>query len=145
MSYEASIKINCEGFSTRIKDFVSIMDKLKWSVYNDRGYINYFPIGDDGSNGLKADKLSKEQILNIIDLKQDKNELVGIDLCFNREDLGITLLANDTTDITLAIDINRKEYPDRTTDFVWYYENIIVALRNNGCCIDSLKFEEYIC
>lgn len=108
------------------------------------GYINYFPIGDDGSNGLKADKLSKEQILSIIDLKQDNNKLVGIDLCFNKEDFGITLLAKDTTKITLDIDINRKELPDRTTDFVWYFKNIIVALLNNGCSIDSLNFEEYI-
>lgn len=92
----------------------------------------------------QTDKLSKEQIIKIIDFKQDNNEIVGFDLCYNNEDLGVTLLAKNTNEITLAIDIERKELPDRTTDFTWYFNNIILLLRDNGCIIDDFTFEEYM-
>ena len=63
MSYEASIIINCESYSSRIKDFILIMNDIKWGIYNDNEYVSYLPKGDDGLFDWKADKSSVEQIL----------------------------------------------------------------------------------
>ena len=144
MSYEASIIINCESYSSRIKDFILIMNDIKWGIYNDNEYVSYLPKGDDGLFDWKADKSSVEQILNIIDSKQDNNETVGINLYFNREDCGVSLLADKTSEIRLLIDIGRKDLPDRTTDFSWYFQKIIIPLRKNGCIINKFTFEEYM-
>lgn len=43
----------------------------------------------------------------------------------------------------LDLDIERKILLDNTTDFSWYFQNVIVLLRNNGCEIDYLSFDEY--
>lgn len=144
MSYKASIIINCESYSTRLKEFILLMDKIKWYIYNDNGYVSYLPKGDDGLFDWQADKSSVEQILNVIDSKQDNSETVGINLYFNSEDCGVSLMADKTSEIRLLIDIGRKDLPDRTTDFTWYFQKIIIPLRKNGCNINNFTFEEYI-
>ena len=144
MCYEALITINCERYSKKITDFILLLDKLNWKIHNDKGSVEYLPVGDNDAFAWQSEKLSIKEVFDIINQKQENNELVGIDLLYKGTECGMSLLARNTNDIMLDLDIERKILPDKTTDFAWYFQNIIVPLRANGCIIDQMTFKEYI-
>lgn len=144
MGYEALIKINCGRYSKKITDFILLLDKLNWKIHNDKGSVEYLPVGDNDAFAWQSEKLSIKEVFDIINQKQENNELVGIDLLYKGTECGMSLLARNTNDIMLDLDIERKILPDKTTDFAWYFQNIIVPLRANGCIIDRMTFKEYI-
>lgn len=144
MGYEALITINCGRYSKKITDFILLLDKLNWKIHNDKGSVEYLPVGDNDAFAWQSEKLSIKEVFGIINQKQENNELVGIDLLYKGTECGMSLLARNTNDIMLDLDIERKILPDKTTDFAWYFQNIIVQLRANGCIIDQMTFKEYI-
>ena len=65
----------------------------------------------------------------------------------DKDDLGILLLADDTKSILICMSINRKTIQNtRTsiTDIGWYFANIVKQMENEGCCIDYIRFEDYV-
>ena len=143
MGYEAIITINCEYYSNRIIDVIMLLSKLNWSFYNSDGLVEYIPIGDNDEYDWQREKISEADLKEIVDYKQDHNERVGLLFCYNGTEGGFTMTASSTKEIVLGLDYYRKTMPDNTTDFSWYFQNVIVLLRNNGCEIDYLSFDEY--
>ena len=144
MSYEASITLNCEDFSNKISDFILLLSKLNWESYNYNVFTEYLPVEDKDEFNWKTEQLSKDTLINIINHKQKNNEIIGINLFFKGKiKAGLSVLASSTQEITLGLNLYRKELSNKTTDFSWYFQNVIIPLRNNGCMISQLHFEEY--
>lgn len=66
---------------------------------------------------------------------------------YENSDVGITLMAKNTKEIIIDLNINRKTVENNResiTDIGWYFNNIIQNFFERGCPIDSIKFEEYV-
>ena len=90
---------------------------------------------------------SVEELQEIIEKKQEKNELVGLVMYYENSDEGITILAKNTKEIVICLNINRKTVEDSResiTDIGWYFGNIVQRFKERGCPIDYVKFEEYV-
>ena len=146
MSREALITLNCKRYSERIVDIVSLFIQSGWRYYNSDNKIAYLPLGSDDDFDWQKDNFSVEKLYEIIEEKQEKKELVGLILYFKKSNEGITILAKNTKEIVISLDINRKaveDSRDSVTDIGWYFRNIIQKFKENGCPIDYIKFEEY--
>lgn len=81
MAREAMIELNCISEQKDITLLLDILCNGGWKVYNNKGNIEYLPIGDDENFCWQEDKISYEKLKEIIVMKQQKNELVGF-ICF---------------------------------------------------------------
>ena len=85
--------------------------------------------------------------MEIIKIKQQKNELVGVHLFYKGTTYGISILLGDVQNITISIDINRniiESGENSLTNFEWYFSNIILKLNQEKSLLISYKFEDYI-
>lgn len=147
MSREASFEINCERYSDRISEIIFLLNKLGWKYYDTENTICYLPLGDDDDFNWQNKYLSKDQLQELISNKQDSSELIGLILYYENSDEGITLLAKNTKEISIDLNINRRTLGNNResiTDIGWYVNSIIQSMVNSGCVIDYIKFEEYI-
>lgn len=146
MSREAILEINCSRYSERIIDVINLFDESGWKYYDLENNIEYLPLGDEDEFDWQKKNLSARELKEIINIKQDKLERVGINLYYKNSDIGITLMAKNTEEIIIDLNINRKTVKDNResiTDIGWYFDNIIQRFFEKGCPIDSIKFEEY--
>lgn len=147
MSREATLEINCSRYSERIIDVIKLFNELGWKYYDLENNIEYLPLGDDDDFDWQKRALSNSELQQMINNKQDKFERVGINLYYEKSDVGITLLAKDTKEIIIDLNINRKTVKNNResiTDVGWYFNNIIQRFCEKGCPIDCIKFEEYV-
>ena len=144
MGYEAYITLDCRRYSERITDIIAAFRKIKWNASNYDGAVEYLPIGDIDVYDWQTSILTESEIDEIINYKQDNDELAGIHLFYACEKAGITLLVSSTSEIMIGLDIYRKVCKDNTTDLAWYFHHIIIPLRMNGCMIDHISFNENI-
>ena len=147
MSREAILEINCSRYSDRIVDVINLFNELGWKYYDLENNIEYLPLGDDDEFDWQKKNLSYRELQEIIDNKQDKFERVGLNLYYENSDVGITLMAKNTKEIIIDLNINRKTVENNResiTDIGWYFNNIIQRFFERGCPIDSFKFEEYV-
>lgn len=144
MGYEAYIKVNCERYSERILDIIMLLKKIEWNIYNNDGLIEYLPIGDIDDFDWQCSNISENDLYDIINFKQSHNEYIGIHLFYNYMESGISFIANSTKEVMMNLNLYRKTNTDNSTDFSWYFNNLILPLRENGCKIDNFTFEEYV-
>lgn len=142
MGYDSYIEIDCRRYSDRIADMIEAFKTIGWDIHNYDGAIEYLPIGDIYDFDWQVSKLSESELKTMIDYKQDQDELVGLHLFFTCEEAGISVSAKSTNEIMIGLDIYRKTCKDNTTDLAWYFNNIIVPLRANGCIIDHITIRE---
>ena len=146
MARETALEINCSRYSERIVDVINLLNELGWKYYDTEKNIEYVPLGDDDFNWQKG-FLSENELQKLINDKQDAFERVALNLYCENSEEGITLLAKDTKEIIIALNINRRTLGNNResiTDIGWYFNNIIQRLRERKCPIDYIKFEEYI-
>lgn len=146
MAREAVLQIDCSRYSGRIMDIINLFDELGWKYYDADINVEYLALGDDDFNWQK-DSLSESVLQEIINNKQDRLEQVGVNLYYEKSDVGITLLAKNTKELVIDLSINRKTIEDNResiTDVGWYIENIVQRLKEKGCPVDYIKFEEYV-
>lgn len=147
MAKEAFIEMNCSRFSDKLIDMIDIFQKIGWTYYNPRHKIEYLPLGDDGDYDWQEDSMSGREIKRLLNKKQKNNEMIGISLYCSYSSEGFDLIAKNTEEIRLSLDINRRllESSDHedSTDIGWYVENIIHKLRQDNCPVDYYKIEEY--
>lgn len=65
---------------------------------------------------------------------------------YENSEEGIILLAKNTKEILIDLNINRRTVGNNResiTDIGWYFNNIIQRFKESGCPIDYIKFEEY--
>lgn len=147
MAREAVLEINCSKYSQRIIDVINLLNELGWKYYDTEKNIEYMPLGDDDDFNWQKGFLSEKELQKLINDKQDAFERVGINLYCENSEEGITLLAKDTKEIIIGLNINRRTIRNNResiTDIGWYFNNIIQKLRERECPIDYIKFEEYV-
>lgn len=140
---EALITLNCSGFASNIVDILKIFQQIGWTIHNSQGKVEYLPIGDNDDYDWQCKKIEEINFYDIVTNKVANNELVGVNLFFNYGDEGISLLAYDTTQVTLGISINRRLIDERHTDMIWYLKNIIYKFRDYGVELLSYRIEEF--
>ena len=140
---EALMTLDCSDYSESIADVLKIFQQIGWYIYNPQGEVEYLPIGDDDEYDWQCDEISESELYDIISKKIAGKEQIGINLFYYGGTEGISLIANNTSQILLSITINRKIIKGKYTDMSWYLENIIYKLLKIGVRLLSYKIEEY--
>lgn len=147
MAREALLELNCSRYSENVIDIINLLCKVGWTYVSGDGKVEYLPIGDKDDFDWKKDVLSEGELKKLVNTKQQLNEKIGLVLYYGQTDVGILLLADDTKSILICMSINRKTIQNtRTsiTDIGWYFANIVKQMENEGCCIDYIRFEDYV-
>ena len=147
MAREAMIELNCICEQRDITLLVDLLCNGGWTVHNEKGNIEYLPIGDDEDFCWQEDNISYEELKKILVVKQQKGELVGIHLFYEGTSHGVSLLARDVQKVVISIDINRNtigEERNSLTNFEWYFSKLIMMLNKEKSLLFSYKFEDYI-
>ena len=146
MAREAVIEINCSRYSKKIVDIINLFTQLGWTYYDGKKIVEYLPLGDNDDFDWQRNHFSEEELQEIITKKQNHREMVGLILYCKDSDEGITILAKNTNEIVISLNINRRTIEKRRdsfTDVDWYIKNIVQKLAKRGCLVDYVKFEEY--
>lgn len=148
MSREASIRLNCMEYTTDIKTIVQVLLKIGWKLYNTHNKVEFLPLGDEDDYNWQEKFLTENDALKLVADKQAYHEMIGLNLFHEESDRGVTLLARETSNISLCLEINRKRLNDDDrdsfTDFTWYFNNIIKKMDESGCILRYIKYEEYL-
>ncbi len=142
MAREADIILDCSLYSNSIALIISAFNQIGWG-YSDK-QKEYLPLHDDDNFNWETHTLSVDELLSIISDKQECGELCGVVLYHQSSDKGITILAQNTKEVMVNININRKIICKDFTDISWYIENIVAKLEDIGCTIESLRYSEVI-
>lgn len=140
---EALMTLDCSDYSESIADVLKIFQQIGWYIYNLQGKVEYLPIGDDDEYDWQCDEISESELYDIISKKIAGKEQIGINLFYYGGTEGISLIANNTSQILLSITINRKTIKGKYTDMSWYLENIIYKLLKIDVRLLSYQIEEY--
>lgn len=147
MAREAILEINCSRYSERIADIINLFNELGWKYYDDEKKVEYLPLGDDDDFDWQKRFLEENELKELINNKQDKYERIGLSLYYENSKEGLTLLAKNTKEIVINLNINRRTIENNResiTDIGWYFNNIIQKFKERECSIDYIKFEEYL-
>lgn len=147
MAREAFIKLKCICERKDICYFMDLLCTEGWTIYNENGNMEYLPLGDDEDFGWQEEKASSEILKEIIQMKQQQNEFIGIRLFYKESPYGISILARSMDEVVISIDVNRKTVGtarNSLTDFEWYFSTIIMILHKVDSLVFSYKFEDYI-
>ena len=140
---EALMTLDCSDYSESIADVLKIFQQIGWYIYNPQGKVEYLPIGDDDEYDWQCDEISESELYDIISKKIAGKEQIGINLFYYGGTEGISLIANNTSQILLSITINRKTIKGKYTDMAWYLQNIIYKFLDIDVRLLSYKIEEY--
>lgn len=142
MSKDAYIELNCGRYSDKISEFIELMYLSGWKHFDKNGNTTLVPLGSNDYEWTEI-KINVEDLKMLIEKKQSEHEKICVTFFYEDTDVGITLIANNTSEIMLNLNINRRTIVNDITDIGWYFSTIIVELKKRECFIDSIKFEEY--
>ncbi len=108
MAREAILEINCSRYSERIIDVINLFNEVGWKYYDAEKNIEYLPLGDNDDFDWQKKFLSENELQELINVKQDIFELVGLNLYYENFEEGLTLLAKNTKKIAIDLNINRR-------------------------------------
>ncbi|MDS0526552.1 hypothetical protein NNC19_12745 [Clostridium sp. SHJSY1] len=149
MSISASIDVklarnNNEKISA--KKLISILISDKWRL-QDNGKISYLPLGDDDDFDWQYDEISINELMDIVDKKEERREVIGLIMLWDTTEIGVNLLIHSELELSFSCSINRKKLNNldnrSITDVNWYVEKIIPLLQKNNYIVESFSFEEY--
>ena len=149
MSVQASIEI---GLSKYPQDYKSPIELLKillhggWTL-NDHGGISYLPIGDnDDFDWVIQAQISQNELMQILEEKEQKNERIGIVLTWQETNIGGSFMFESSNEISISLTINRKivcgENSFKMTDGNWYLLRLLPLFHENNIKVCSFTFEE---
>lgn len=142
MSREALLTIDCSRYSDSIADVIKLFNRIGWGYTDNQR--EYLPLKDSDMFSWKKEKLSQEELFSVFVKKQVIGELVGVVLYEGNTGIGITFLAENTKEINLSLDVNRRKLDEEYTDSSWYVMNIVKRLEAAGCVIEHYEFREWI-
>ena len=142
MSREAYFTLDLSLYSENITDIIAAFNNAGWGWRDE--VKEYLPLHDDDMFDYQEEQIPVEQLFSVIERKQECGELCGVRLYHRYSDRGIVLLAKNTKEVMVSIDINRKLLCGDFTDISWYVENIAAKLDYAGCTVFSLEYHEYI-
>ncbi len=112
-----------------IEDIIRTLLNNDWYIVKNK-QTTYLPIGDNDMYDWTSKEVTEQELFNIIKIKEDQNEIIGLELYYLNSEIGFHLLIFNTKELTLMIDINKK-YINKEMgilDFNWYIEKIIPCL-----------------
>lgn len=140
---ETYMILNFSKYSQNIVDIVKVFQKIGWNIYSPQGNIEYLPVGDQDDYNWQSKRMTESEFYDILVEKIAYKEQIGVNLFYHNGVEGITLLADDTNEIMLELELNRKRINERHTDTIWYLKNIVYKLFENGIELLSYSLEEY--
>ena len=123
---------------------LSIIDGLYeagWTT-NDNGLVCYLPLRDGGLFNWLRESKSKSELYDILLQKEESDEEIGIVLTWKDTAIGGSFLFYPNGQVLVSFNINRITTEEGITDFNWYTEKIIKALRGKAYTIESFKLIE---
>lgn len=135
--------LNLSKYSQNIVDIVKVFQKIGWNIYTPQGNVEYLPVGDHDDYNWQSRRMTESEFYDILVEKIAHKEQIGVNLFYNNGIEGITLLADDVSQIMLELEINRKLISGRHTDTIWYLKNIIYKLFEIGIELLSYSLKEY--
>lgn len=143
MAYRASF--NFKLVQANIFDFISALLNIGWNYYNEKGENEYLPIGDKDAFNWQCKSLPAKELYEIIKVKRELNETIGLNFYYAHEKCGFSLLSNSDTEYNFDLCIYRKALTDSSTDIGWYHKKIVIQLRNEGIVFEKFCIDELIC
>lgn len=140
---EATISLNCSAYSQDLLEIIKLFKSIGWDIHNLKGETEYLPLNDNDMYNWKCEILSESELYDIISRKIENREIVGISLFYSKGSEGVSLLANNTSEILLSIITNRRIIKGNNTDMAWYIKNIIYKLLNHNVRLLSYQLEEF--
>ena len=148
MGREASFELDCSRFSDNVLDIIKLLNCFGWAYYDEDRHAEYLPVGDRDSFEWQIGEITEGDLYAVIERKRQRGETVGLVMYYRDTEYGITLLADNTAEILIMPNINRKTLDEddsySVTDVSWYAERIIQKLIWYNCDVDGFKFEEFI-
>lgn len=149
MSVDMSINIKLKDNNSNKINVVTFLKDLissGWNLINDNRII-YLPIGDDGDYDWSEDNMTIDNFFNIVKVKEENNEVIGIMIKWKESEIGGNLLIYSTSEIIFSICVNRKKIRlsnnDEMIDINWYVEKLILPLKRKNYMFESFSYEEY--
>lgn len=153
MSVSASIDIQFVQKENDRMSSIAVLQKLiqfGWT-FNDYGLVSYLPIGDNDDYDWQREDISIDSIMNIISVKEQNRENIGVVLTWKDTDIGGQfLLWNDgNLSINLTINLKRLEGIDESknikiTDVNWYFTRLIPAFKGKELSVESCRYQENV-
>ena len=147
MSVSASIDvkfITSEAKGGSIVDIVKGLINNGWKL-NDNGKVSYLPVGDSDDYNWVTDSISIDELMNILDEKERRNESIGVSLTWGDTNIGGTLLIWDKESLSFNLSINRKMIDKSSigvTDVSWYLGKLISGLISERLKVVSFSFQQ---
>jgi len=109
-----------------IRTILQTLINLGWNPIFD-GTVNHLPVDDNDMYDWTKESLTVEQLLALADLKEQKNEVFGVDVYWDKSQIGASLLIFNQNEMSFSLDINRKFIDGSTflVDHNWYATRIL--------------------
>jgi len=117
-----------------------------WDL-NDNGKVSYLPLGDNDEFAWRAESISSESLLAILNEKEQQGELVGIVLTWKDSRVGGDFLVYKDGTLSISLSINRKIIEDvegEITDLNWYLVKLLPVFKCDGWQVKSFSYEEHL-
>ena len=129
MSKMASIDIILKGnVKTMTVDIINSMLKNGWKMER-KNKISFLPLNDDGMYDWKSENIQKDELIQIIQQKEIKKEVIGICFYWQDTNIGISMLVFSYNEISFNLDVNRMNLGMNMnvdiTDVNWYLQRIL--------------------
>ncbi|TCP64411.1 hypothetical protein [Baia soyae] len=128
--------------STKMALFQSLMSN-GWKYHDECGKVFYLPVGDIDDYDWQYEKMSLDQLQELVQRKMDQNEVIGISITWGDTDVGGDFLIWPDGNCSFMVNKNRKILIGRVTDFSWYLAKLIPAvdsrdIRMIGCTASDM-------
>ena len=117
-----------------------------WAL-NYNGKVSYLPLGDNDEFSWRAESISSESLLVILNEKEQRGELVGVVLTWKDSGIGGNFLVYNNGTLSISLSINRKLIEDiksGITDLNWYLVKLIPVFSRDGWQVESFGYEEHL-
>ncbi len=130
MSTSAHIDFKLQGLAS-LTTPLAIFERLiegGWTT-DDHGGVMYLPVGDSGDFDWQKAPLTLSDIHSLFIEKQNANEVVGIVLTIQPDNIGGSLVFLASQSLSFSASINRRRLAlSGCTDFSWYIERLVPFL-----------------
>ncbi len=152
MSISASIdfKITEAGENASKMKIIRALLAFGWNLYRNE-YVAYIPLGNnDDPSDWTAEKLKSEDILKILQQKNDSNELIGLLLTWEDTEIGGDYLFWNDSELSFSFCINNNrqilsnKHHLKNTDINWYLTKLLPALNQDEMVVEYFTYSEHI-
>ncbi|MBS7532023.1 hypothetical protein IC619_016375 [Hazenella sp. IB182353] len=145
MSIDSGIYISVVSDSDEkfTKNFLMNLYNYGWS-FDDHGQVSYLPIGDIDDYNWVSQTITLANLLKTVEKKEERNEVVGVNITWKDTQIGGDLLINPDGKISFSLTVNRKLFDEEfgLVDVNWYLMRLIPPLANCDLYIDTISYEE---